>query len=89
MATARVVGGSLVVTPAPGGEGAARIVLEVVDGETGLSATLRFDVQVEFPLARAPGQRLARRRVDGSRPGGLGAGAAVVLRGVRPTGRPT
>ena len=59
VATARVVGGSLVVTPAPGGEGAARIVLEVVDGETGLSATLRFDVQVEFhwPVRQASGWR--------------------------------
>ena len=59
VATARVVGGRLVVTPAPGGEGAARIVLEVVDGETGLSATLRFDVQVEFhwPARQASGWR--------------------------------
>ena len=59
VATARVVGGRLVVTPAPGGEGAARIVLEVVDGETGLSATLRFDVQVEFhwPVRQASGWR--------------------------------
>ena len=59
VATARVVGSSLVVTPAPGGEGAARIVLEVVDGETGLSATLHFDVQVEFhwPVRQASGWR--------------------------------
>ena len=59
VATARVVGGRLVVTPAPGGEGAARIVLEVVDGETGLAATLRFDVQVEFhwPVRQASGWR--------------------------------
>ena len=59
VATARVVGGRLVVTPAPGGEGAARIVLEVVDGEPGLSATLRFDVQVEFhwPARQASGWR--------------------------------
>ena len=59
VATARVVGGRLVVTPALGGEGAARIVLEVVDGETGLSATLRFNVQVEFhwPARQASGWR--------------------------------
>ena len=59
VATARVVGGRLVVTPAPGGEGAARIVLEVVDGETGHTATLRFDVQVEFhwPVRQASGWR--------------------------------
>ena len=59
VATARVVGGRLVVTPAPGGEGTARIVLEVVDGETGLAATLRFDVQVEFhwPVRQASGWR--------------------------------
>ena len=59
VAMARVVGGRLVVTPAPGGEGAARIVLEVVDGETGLSATLHFDVQVEFhwPVRQASGWR--------------------------------
>ena len=59
VAMARVVGGRLVVTPAPGGEGAARIVLAVVDGETGLSATLRFDVQVEFhwPARQASGWR--------------------------------
>ena len=58
VATARVVGGRLVVTPAPGGEGAARIVLEVVD-EPGFSATLRFDVQVEFhwPVRQASGWR--------------------------------
>ena len=47
VATARVLGGDLVVTPAPGGEGAVEIVLEVVD-EAGLSATLRFEVRVEF-----------------------------------------
>ena len=47
MATARVVGGDLVVTPAPGGEGAVAIVLEVVD-EAGQAATLRFEVRMAF-----------------------------------------
>ena len=68
VATARVVGGRLVVTPSPGGEGAARIVLEVVDGETGLTATLRFDVQVEFhwPVRQASGWR-AGALIDAAR----------------------
>ena len=58
VATARVVGGRLVVTPEPGAEGAVEIVLEAVD-ETGLAATLRFEVRVEFhwPVRQAGGWR--------------------------------
>ena len=47
VATVEVVDGDLVVTPALGEEGVAAIVLEVFD-ETGVAATLRFEVQVEF-----------------------------------------
>ena len=47
VATARVVGGDLVVEPEPSGEGAVEIVLEATD-EAGLAATLRFEVRVEF-----------------------------------------
>ena len=54
VATARVVGGHLVVTPAPGGEGAVRIVLEVIDDETGLAARRPFEVQVEFHWPARP-----------------------------------
>ena len=47
VATVEVVGGDLVVTPAPGGEGAAAIVLQAVTA-AGVAATLRFEVRVEF-----------------------------------------
>ena len=53
VATARVVGGHLVVEPEPGGEGAVEIALEATD-ETGLAATLRFEVQVEFHWPARP-----------------------------------
>ena len=60
VATARVVGDHLVVTPEPGGEGAVEIVLEATDEETGQTATQRFNVQVEFhwPARQASGWRL-------------------------------
>ena len=69
VATARVVGGHLVVTPAPGGEGAVRIVLEVVDDETGLAARRPFEVQVEFhwPARPTSGWR-ANALIDAARP---------------------
>ena len=69
VATARVVGGHLVVTPTPGGEGAVRIVLEVVDDETGLAARRPFDVQVEFhwPARPTSGWR-ASALIDAARP---------------------
>ena len=58
VATAQVVGSSLVVTPEPGGKGPVEIVLEATD-DAGLTATLRFDVQVEFhwPVRQASGWR--------------------------------
>ena len=58
VATARVVGSSLVVTPEPGGKGPVEIVLEATD-DAGLAATLRFVVQVEFhwPVRQAGGWR--------------------------------
>ena len=67
VATARVVGGHLVVEPEPGGEGAAEIVLEATD-EAGLAATLRFEVQVEFhwPSRQASGWR-AGALIDAAR----------------------
>ena len=67
MATARVVGGHLVVEPEPGGEGAVEIVLEATD-EAGLAATLRFDVQLEFhwPSRPASGWR-AGTLIDAAR----------------------
>ena len=67
VATARVVGGDLVVEPEPGGEGAAEIVLEATD-EMGLSATLRFEVQVEFhwPMRTTGGWR-ADALIDAAR----------------------
>ena len=69
VATARVVGGHLVVTPAPGGEGAVRIVLEVVDDETGLAARRPFEVQVEFhwPARLTSGWR-GSALIDAARP---------------------
>ena len=59
VATARVVGGHLVVTPELGGEGTVEIVLEATDEETGQTATLRFDVRVEFhwPARQVTGWR--------------------------------
>ena len=68
VATARVVGGHLVVEPAPGGEGAVEIALEATDEETGLAATLRFEVQVEFhwPSRQASGWR-AGALIDAAR----------------------
>ena len=58
VATAQVVGSSLVVTPEPGGKGPVEIVLEATD-DAGLAATLRFVVQVEFhwPVRQAGGWR--------------------------------
>ena len=68
VATARVVDGHLVVEPAPGGEGAVEIALEATDEETGLAATLRFEVQVEFhwPSRQASGWR-AGALIDAAR----------------------
>ena len=58
LAAAHVVGRHLVVAPEPGGEGAVEIVLEATD-DAGLTATLRFVVQVEFhwPVRQAGGWR--------------------------------
>ena len=68
VATARVVGGHLVVEPEPGGEGAAEIALEATDEATGLAATLRFEVRVEFhwPSRQASGWR-ASALIDAAR----------------------
>ena len=67
VATARVVGGHLVVEPEPGGEGAVEIALEATD-EAGLAATLRFEVRVEFhwPTRQASGWR-ASALIDAAR----------------------
>ena len=62
VATARVVGDNLVVTPEAGSEGTVEIVLQYTD-EAGFTATLRFEVQVEFYW---PG-----RQVSGWRAGAL------------------
>ena len=69
VATVEVVGGDLVVTPAPGGEGLAAIVLEVVDA-AGVAATLRFDVRVEFhwPGSQVSGWR-ASALIEAARAG--------------------
>ena len=47
VATVRVVGGDLLVEPEPGAEGVVEIVLVATDS-AGLTATVRFDVRVEF-----------------------------------------
>ena len=51
--TARVVGANLLVEPAPASEGTAEITLTTTDG-LGLSATMRFIVQVEFNWPSGP-----------------------------------
>ena len=53
LATARIVDGSLEVTPEPASDGTAEIVLVVTDTH-GLSTTLRFQVRVEFHWPRGP-----------------------------------
>ena len=60
VATARVVGGYLLIEPEPAAEGTAEIVLVATDS-AGLAATLRFEVRVEFfaPTRAAAGWRSA------------------------------
>ena len=60
VATARVVGGYLLVEPEPAAEGTTEIVLVATDS-AGLAATLRFEVRVEFfaPTRAAAGWRSA------------------------------
>ena len=60
MATVRVVGGELVVEPKPAAEGATEIVLVATDS-AGLTATVRFEVRVEFfaPTRQSAGWRNA------------------------------
>ena len=53
MATVRVVGSDLLVEPELGAEGTAEIVLVATDA-VGLTATVRFIVQVEFFATTRP-----------------------------------
>ena len=60
VATVRVVGSELVVEPKPAAEGATEIVLVATDS-SGLTATVRFEVRVEFfaPTRQSAGWRSA------------------------------
>ena len=62
VATVRVVGGDLLLEPEPGAEGTAEIVLVAWDS-AGLTATVRFEVRVEFytPARQSAGWRNALR----------------------------
>ena len=53
IATARIVGATLLVQPEPATEGTARITLVATDA-LGLRATVRFEVQVEFHWPHGP-----------------------------------
>ena len=53
MATARILGRSLLVEPEIAAEGTTEIVLVATDS-AGLTATVRFEVQVEFFAAARP-----------------------------------
>ena len=64
VATVRVIGGVLVVEPEPVAEGVTEIVLVATDS-AGLTATVRFEVQVEFfaPTRQSTGWRSALRHL--------------------------
>ena len=62
VATVRVIGGELVAEPEPLAEGTTEIVLVATDS-AGLTATVRFEVRVEFfaPVRQSTGWRSALR----------------------------
>ena len=63
VATVRVIGGELVVEPEPLAEGIIEIVLVATDS-VGLTATVRFEVRVEFfAPVRQSGWRSALRHL--------------------------
>ena len=69
VAAARVVGGDLLVEPELGAEGTTEIVLVARDS-AGLTATVRFEVHVEFyaPARQSAGWRNALRTLTPAMP---------------------
>ena len=66
VATARVLGGHLLVEPEPGVEGTVQVEATAIDGN-GQTATVRFEVRVEFHWPAAPTRGWRGVILDGQR----------------------